>query len=100
MASPVIIISCFPETARVFSSAFIVLLHTGLRVSELLGLDLDQYKGKHFVNVKRKGKKVSRQVFLSTEAREALTRYLEVRGKQLGPMFCSRAGERTGRQNV
>jgi len=79
---------------------FIVLLHMGLRVSELLALDLDQHKGKHFVNVKRKSKKVSRQVFLSTEAREALTRYLEVRCKKPGPLFASRSGERLGRQNV
>src|SRR5262249_44199938 len=37
---------------------FLVLLHTGLRVSELLSLDLAQYEGKHFKNVKRKGKSV------------------------------------------
>src|SRR5262245_19454471 len=36
---------------------FLVLLHTGLRVSELLSLGLDQYQGKHFQSVKRKGKK-------------------------------------------
>jgi integrase len=43
---------------------------------------------------------VSRQVFLSNEAREALNRYLEVRGKKPGPLFPSRSGERLGRQNV
>src|SRR5260370_2664674 len=72
---------------------FIVLLHTGLRVSELLSLDRDQYKGKHFVNVKRKGKKVSRQVFLSNESREALNRYLETRGKKAGPLSPSRSAD-------
>ena len=42
----------------------LVLLHTGLRISELLSLELDQYQGKHFVNVRRKGKSVTRKVFL------------------------------------
>jgi len=80
---------------------FLVLLHTGLRVSELLGLDLDQYQGKHLQNVKRKGKKVSRQVFLTKEARDALDGYLEiVRGKEAGPLFQSRRGHRLARQNV
>jgi integrase/recombinase XerD len=54
----------------------------------------------HFVNVKRKGKKVSRQVFLSSAAREALIAYLEIRDKKPGPLFCSRAGECLARQNV
>ena len=35
---------------------FLVLLHTALRISELLTLDLDQYRGKHLLNVKRKGR--------------------------------------------
>lgn len=60
---------------------FLVLLHTGLRISELLGLDINQYKGKHFQNVRRKGRRVSRLVFLAKEAREALDRYL-VEGRQ------------------
>ena len=80
---------------------FLVLLHTGLRVSELLSLDLDQYQGKHFHNVKRKGRKVSRQVFLAKEAREALDRYIhDVRKREPGPLFQSRSRERLARQNV
>jgi site-specific recombinase XerD len=51
---------------------FLVLLHTALRVSELLALDLSQYQGKHLLNVRRKGKNVTRRVFLAQEAREAL----------------------------
>jgi integrase/recombinase XerD len=82
-------------------AVFLVLLLTGLRVSELLGLDLVQYQGKHFVNVKRKGKKVSAKVFLPQEGREALDRYLdEVRGRQDGPLFVSRSRHRLERQNV
>ncbi len=80
---------------------FLLLLHTGLRVSELLALDLRQYQGKHFVDVKRKGKKVSAKVFLAAEAREALDRYLdEIRGRTEGPLLLSRSGERLWRSNV
>jgi integrase/recombinase XerD len=79
---------------------FLVLLHTGLRVSELLGLELMQYRGKHFTDVKRKGKKVTAKVFLPHDAREALDAYLDVRGRDGGPLFISRAGSRLQRQNV
>jgi integrase/recombinase XerD len=80
---------------------FLVLLHTGLRVSEMLSLDLEQYTGKHFVNVKRKGKKVSAKVPLATDARAALDRYIaEVRGKGKGPLFLAKGGGRLLRQNV
>jgi site-specific recombinase XerD len=60
----------------------LVLLHTGLRVSELLALDLSQYRDKHLVNIRRKGKKVTRDLLLAKPAREALDRYLDdVRGR-------------------
>jgi len=79
----------------------VALLQTGLRVSEVLSLDLDQYRGKHFTNVSRKGKKVSRQVLLPKAAREVLDKYIdEVRGKKPGPLFCSKNGTRLARQNV
>jgi integrase/recombinase XerD len=80
---------------------FLVLLNTGLRVSELLDLDLAQYEGKHFLNVKRKGKKVTRSVFLPRDARDALDLYVkEVRDAEAGPLFCSRQSHRLARQNV
>ena len=80
---------------------FLALLHTALRISELLALDLDQYRGKHFHNVRRKGRTVTRKTFLAQEAREALDLYLaQVRGCAPGPLFCSRSGKRLGRQNV
>jgi integrase/recombinase XerD len=80
---------------------FMVLHHTGLRISELLALELSQYQGKHFTNVKRKGKAVSRKVFLSKDAREALDRYIAVeRGKKAGAVFCSKSGGRLERQAV
>jgi site-specific recombinase XerD len=55
---------------------FLVLLHTGLRVSELLELDIKQYREKHFTEVKRKGAKVTARVFLPKEAKEALDGYM------------------------
>jgi integrase/recombinase XerD len=80
---------------------FLVLLQTGLRVSELLAIDLDQFAGKHFRQVQRKGNKVSSQVFLPKEAREALETYLDqVRGREPGPLFVSRNRQRLRRQNV
>ena len=82
-------------------AVFLCLLHTGLRVSELLSLDLEQYEGKHFLDVKRKGKKVSAKVFLAGEARVALDDYLEnVRGPKTGPLFVSRSAKRLRRSNV
>jgi len=78
-----------------------VLLQTGLRVSEVLALNLDQYRDKHFTNVNRKGRKVSRRVLLPKTAREVLDRYLdEVRGRKPGPLFCSKTGARLARQNA
>jgi integrase/recombinase XerD len=82
-------------------AAFLLLLHTGLRVSELLSLDLAQYHDKHFLDVKRKGRKVTAKVFLAQEARESLDAYLNaVRGKEAGPLFVSRSGQRLCRSNV
>ena len=80
---------------------FLMLLRTGLRVSELLRIDLDQYQGKHFINVTRKGRKVTRSVFVAQEAREALDAYLDCdRGREPGPLICSRTGQRLARQNA
>jgi integrase/recombinase XerD len=80
---------------------FLLLLHTGLRVSELLSLDLAQYQGKHLCNIKRKGKKVTARVFLAQEAREALDLYLtEIRGRGEGPLFVGKERQRMTRQNA
>lgn len=80
---------------------FQILLRTGLRVSELLRLDLDQYQGKHLVNVRRKGRKVTRSVFLAREAREALDAFIaNDRGYGAGPLIRSRSGARLARQHV
>jgi integrase/recombinase XerD len=82
-------------------AVLLMLLHTALRVSELLALDLDQYRGKYLVNIKRKGKKVTRELLLAKPAREALDRYLEeVRGREPGPLLQSQSGGRLAPQNI
>lgn len=53
-----------------------ILYHTGLRVSELVALHRDQYDGRNFVNVKRKGKGRTKKVYVAIDAREALDDYL------------------------
>lgn len=80
---------------------FLALLHTGLRVSELLALGKEQYTGKHFTHVKRKGKVRTTRVFLPPEAREALDLYMaEARGSDPGSLFRSHAHDPLQRQHV
>jgi hypothetical protein len=73
---------CAPHRANQYQSdknqrplldfaSFLVLLLTGLKISELLAIDLIQYGEKHFLDVRRKGRKVTRSVLLSQETREA-----------------------------
>jgi integrase/recombinase XerD len=70
----------------------VVLLETGMRISETLRMTMDQYDGKYFRNVKRKGRRRD-DVYVSTEARAALADYFEhERGKGPGPVFTSRSG--------
>lgn len=67
-----------------------VLLMTGLRVSELLGLDLADYQGKHLVGIKGKGRQRIAKKFVPTEARELLDQYIErERGTAPGALFLS-----------
>jgi integrase/recombinase XerD len=82
-------------------TVFLLLLHTGLRVSELVGLDRSQYRGKHLVEVMRKGKMRTLKIFLPTVARVTLDEYLEkARDDRDGPLFCTRNGERMTRQDI
>jgi integrase/recombinase XerD len=71
----------------------VVLLETGMRISETLRLTLDQFDGKYLRNVKRKGKRRD-DVYVSPEARAALADYFEhERGRGPGPLFQSRDGK-------
>ena len=69
------------------AALLVVLLETGMRISETLRLTLDQYDGKYFRNVKRKGKRRD-DVYVSSEARAAVDDYFEhERGRGAGPLF-------------
>ena len=79
----------------------LVLLDTAFRVSELVSLDLEQYRGKHFHRVKRKGNNVTDRVFVGRAAKESLDRYLKhVRGRDEGPLFQSKNGNRLAVQDI
>ena len=71
-----------------------ILYATGLRVSELAGLDLDDVdRSQQTVRVLGKGRK-ERIVPFGRSAAEALTAYLKLRGGAAGPLFSNRRGGR------
>jgi integrase/recombinase XerC len=71
-----------------------MLYATGLRVSELAGLDLDDLdRAQHTVRVLGKGRK-ERIVPYGRRAASALGAYLDVRGGGVGPLFPNRRGGR------
>jgi integrase/recombinase XerD len=73
------------------------LLGTGLRVSELLAIDVAQYHERGFVNVLRKGGHVQRFIPIQKQHRDVLDQWLEKRGKNVGPIFPTRSGKRLDR---
>ena len=73
------------------------LLGTGLRISELLGIDVAQYTGRGFANVLRKGGHVQKFLPIQRQHREVLDQWLEKRGTQAGPIFLTRSGKRLDR---
>ena len=80
----------------------LALLHTALRVSELLSLDFPkQYKDGYFLNIQRKGKKVTRKLRVPKGTQAAIDDYLKrERGKSGGPLFQSKSGKPLAVQNV
>lgn len=80
---------------------FTVLLYTGLRQFELRGLDRSQFRDKHFFNIQRKGKKVTRQLLVPKPARDALHDYFKhERGEGRGPLIQSRTGKPLSAQDL
>lgn len=78
-----------------------VLLHTGLRQSELRDLDIAQYQNKHFHRVKRKGRKVTRKLLVAKPAREAIAEYFDhERGHDPGPLIQSKNGKPLSAQDL
>ena len=84
------------------NAVFLSLVHTALRISELLALDYPkQYKDGYFLNLQRKGKKVTRKLRVPKAARDAIEQYIEhERRKAGGPLFESKSGKRLAAQNV
>ena len=54
-----------------------LLYYTGLRVSELVALRLDQYDGRYLHSIKRKGKARCRDLYVSAQCRRLLDDYLQ-----------------------
>ena len=72
----------------------VILLHTGLRQSELRDLCIEQYHDKHFHNVKRKGRKVTRKLLVAKPARDAIAEYFDCeRGYAPGLFIQSKNGK-------
>jgi integrase/recombinase XerC len=76
-----------------------LLHHSGLRVSEMCALRLDQYQGKYLHTIKRKGNNRTDAMYLAADCRRAIDDYLEnVRLKkddpqsQHAPLFLSTRG--------
>ena len=63
------------------AAVFYSLLHTGMREFELCSLKLSQYYNKGFHDVKRKGRMVTKRIFLADDARSRVDVYLEDRFK-------------------
>lgn len=79
---------------------FELLYGCGLRVSELVGLDLAHIdRGEGWLRVRGKGDK-ERQVPFGSKAAAALEAYLAVRGPESGPLFRNTRGGRLGDRAV
>ena len=77
-----------------------VLLGSGLRVSEVLQLDRDQYTGKGFTKVVVKGGFVRDVVPLQREARQVLDAWLDHRDDDAPALFLTRTGRRLSRREA
>ncbi len=77
-----------------------VLLGSGLRVSEVLGLNRDQYTTKGFERVQVKGGGVRDFVPLHRDARKVLDEWLEARKDTAPPLFTTRTGRRLSRREA
>ena len=77
-----------------------VLLGSGLRISEVLQLDRDQYTDKGFARVQVKGAQLRDVVLVQRDARAVLDDWLKQRGNAAGPLFPTRNGRRLSRREA
>jgi len=94
---------CDPDTAigARDCAVLLTLLDTGVRCSELVQLDLDDIDldGGRLRILHAKGNK-QRVVPFASRCREALLRYLDMRGQEPGPLFLATTGHRRLLQGV
>jgi integrase/recombinase XerC len=76
-----------------------VLSQTGMRVASLCALDLSQVDGKYLRGVIGKGSR-KQDHFLPQQARDALQKWLDMRGDSGGPLFWSFSKRRMDRSDV
>ncbi len=76
------------------ATVFYTLLYTGLRESELCGLDLHQYHHKGFHSVVRKNNRIDNKVPVPSEARERIDQYLAHDYSKEKALFIGRFGDR------
>lgn len=76
------------------------LLGTGLRVSELLGLDREQWDGHAFTRVRIKGNRRMKTAPITAEGRKAVEVWVQERGEGPGPLFTTARGQRLGRKQL
>ncbi|MGD0950210.1 MAG: tyrosine-type recombinase/integrase [Candidatus Binatia bacterium] len=81
-------------------AAIAVLLGSGLRVSELLGLRRQQYTGRGFQNVLIKGGRIREFVPVQSHARQVLAEWLKAGGRQSGFIFTTRSGKSVTRSQM
>jgi integrase/recombinase XerD len=79
---------------------FAALLGSGLRVSEVLNLERDQYTGKGFSRVQTKGGMVRDVVPLHRDARQALEEWLKARQDASPALFLTRTGRKLSRREA
>ena len=78
-------------------AAIAVLLGSGLRVSEMLNLNREQYTGRGFIKVVTKGGHIRDVVPVQGQARAVLDEWLATAKDKNGPLFTTRSGERLSR---
>jgi integrase/recombinase XerD len=79
---------------------FAALLGSGLRVSEVLNLERDQYTGKGFSRVQTKGGMVRDVVPLHRDARQVLDEWLKARQDDAPALFLTRTGRKLSRREA
>jgi len=81
-------------------AAIALLLGSGLRVSEVLNLNCEQYTGRGFKHVLTKGGRIRDFVPVQAQAREVLEEWLAASGQKTGPLLTTRTGKRVSRTQM